>query len=120
MNTPRTDAATLDAMQCYVAKIDHVVPAEFAAQLETEPDGMFDLVFTCPPYYKVDEYLDYDGKPPEVELNSFRIMKHSVALYFAMMDQTETRFTSRRNRTFQSGRNNNLPWHKASRAGQTK
>lgn len=36
-----------------------------------EPDGMFDLVFTCPPYYKVEEYLDYDGKPPEGELNSF-------------------------------------------------
>jgi len=36
-----------------------------------EPDGMFDLVFTCPPYYKVEKYLDYDGKPPEGEINSF-------------------------------------------------
>jgi hypothetical protein len=35
------------------------------------PEGMFDLIFTCPPYYKVEEYLDYDGKPPEGELNSF-------------------------------------------------
>jgi len=35
-----------------------------------EPDGMFDLIFTCPPYYKVETYLDYDGKPPEGELNS--------------------------------------------------
>lgn len=35
-----------------------------------EPDGMFDLVFTCPPYYKVEKYLDYDGKPPEGEINS--------------------------------------------------
>ena len=35
------------------------------------PDGMFDLVFTCPPYYKVEHYVDYDGKPPEGELNSF-------------------------------------------------
>lgn len=35
-----------------------------------EPDGMFDLVFTCPPYYKVEKYLDYDGKPPVGELNS--------------------------------------------------
>ncbi len=33
------------------------------------PDGMFDLIFTCPPYYKVEKYLDYDGKPPEGELN---------------------------------------------------
>lgn len=36
-----------------------------------EPDGMFDLIFTCPPYYKVEHYVDYDGKPPEGELNSF-------------------------------------------------
>jgi hypothetical protein len=35
-----------------------------------EPDGMFDLVFTCPPYFKVEEYLDYNGAPPEGELNS--------------------------------------------------
>jgi hypothetical protein len=34
------------------------------------PDGMFDLCFSCPPYYKVEEYLDYDGNPPEGELNS--------------------------------------------------
>lgn len=35
-----------------------------------DPDGMFDLVFTCPPYYKVEEYLDYDGKAPAGEINS--------------------------------------------------
>jgi hypothetical protein len=34
------------------------------------PDGMFDLVFTCPPYYKVERYVDYDGEPPEGELNA--------------------------------------------------
>lgn len=34
------------------------------------PDGKFDLAFSCPPYYKVEEYLDYDGNPPEGELNS--------------------------------------------------
>jgi len=34
------------------------------------PDGMFDLVFTCPPYYKVEKYVDYDGKPPPGEINS--------------------------------------------------
>lgn len=33
------------------------------------PEGKFDLIFSCPPYYKVEEYLDYDGKPPEGELN---------------------------------------------------
>jgi len=35
-----------------------------------EPNGMFDLVFTCPPYYKVEKYLDYDGSPPDGEINS--------------------------------------------------
>lgn len=34
------------------------------------PDQMFDLVFSCPPYYKVEKYIDYDGKSPEGELNS--------------------------------------------------
>ncbi|MFH1738514.1 MAG: hypothetical protein ABIH23_05860 [bacterium] len=36
-----------------------------------KPDGKFDLVFTCPPYYKVEKYIDYDGKPPAGEINSF-------------------------------------------------
>lgn len=35
-----------------------------------EPEGKFDLVFTCPPYYKVEEYLDYSGEPPPGEINS--------------------------------------------------
>ncbi len=34
-----------------------------------EPDGMFDLVFSCPPYYRVEKYIDYDGMPPEGEIN---------------------------------------------------
>jgi hypothetical protein len=36
-----------------------------------DPDGMFDLVFTCPPYYRVEKYVDYDGSIPEGEINSF-------------------------------------------------
>jgi len=35
-----------------------------------EPDGPVDLVFSCPPYYRVEKYLDYDGAPPEGEINS--------------------------------------------------
>ena len=35
-----------------------------------KPEPGIDLCFSCPPYYKVEEYLDYDGKPPEGELNS--------------------------------------------------
>tara|TARA_R110000822_G_scaffold17244_6_gene58286 strand:- start:3046 stop:4446 length:1401 start_codon:yes stop_codon:yes gene_type:complete len=33
------------------------------------PKQKYDLVFTCPPYYKVEKYIDYDGTSPEGELN---------------------------------------------------
>ena len=35
-----------------------------------EPEAPVDLVFTCPPYYKVERYIDYDGNPPEGEINA--------------------------------------------------
>lgn len=35
-----------------------------------EPEGKFDLCFTCPPYYKVEKYIDYEGVIPEGELNN--------------------------------------------------
>lgn len=34
------------------------------------PDKKVDLVFSCPPYYKVEHYVDYDGKPPAGEINA--------------------------------------------------
>jgi hypothetical protein len=34
-----------------------------------KPKGKFDLCFTCPPYYKVEKYVDYDGVIPDGELN---------------------------------------------------
>ncbi len=34
-----------------------------------DPGESFDLVFTCPPYYRVERYVDYDGKSPEGEIN---------------------------------------------------
>lgn len=34
-----------------------------------EPKEKFDLVFSCPPYYRVEKYLDYDGNPPKGEIN---------------------------------------------------
>ena len=34
------------------------------------PEGKFDLAFSCPPYYKVEKYIDYEGVIPEGELNS--------------------------------------------------
>jgi hypothetical protein len=34
------------------------------------PEGKFDLCFACPPYYKVEKYVDYNDEIPEGELNS--------------------------------------------------
>ncbi len=47
------------------------------------PDGEFDLIFTCPPYYKVEKYLDYDGKPPPGEINSTPTYEEFRDLLFA-------------------------------------
>lgn len=35
-----------------------------------KPHDKYDLVFTCPPYYKVEKYIDYDGNSPAGELNT--------------------------------------------------
>jgi len=35
-----------------------------------KPKGMFDLCFACPPYYKVEKYIDYNGEIPDGELNN--------------------------------------------------
>lgn len=34
------------------------------------PKQKYDLIFSCPPYYKVEKYVDYDGNSPKGELNS--------------------------------------------------
>jgi hypothetical protein len=47
-----------------------------------DPPGEYDLVFTCPPYYKVEKYLDYDGKPPAGELNSISTYEEFEKLLF--------------------------------------
>ena len=48
-----------------------------------EPEGMFDLVFTCPPYYKVEKYLDYDGLSPAGEINSLDTYEQFRDVLFA-------------------------------------
>lgn len=48
-----------------------------------DPEGMFDLIFTCPPYYKVESYVDYDGKPPHGEINSSSTYEEFRNLLFA-------------------------------------
>lgn len=35
-----------------------------------DPGEPIDLVFSCPPYYRVEKYVDYDGAPPEGEINA--------------------------------------------------
>lgn len=37
-----------------------------------KPDGKFDLCFSCPPYYKVEKYIDYNGVIPDGELNNMK------------------------------------------------
>jgi hypothetical protein len=48
-----------------------------------DPDGMFDLVFTCPPYYKVEKYIDYDGTAPEGEINSLNTYEKFKSALFS-------------------------------------
>lgn len=47
------------------------------------PSGKFDLCFTCPPYYQVEEYLDYDGVAPDRELNHLPTYAEFRELLFA-------------------------------------
>ena len=35
-----------------------------------KPKGNFDLIFSCPPYYRVEKYTDYDGVIPNGEINA--------------------------------------------------
>lgn len=48
-----------------------------------DPDGMFDLVFSCPPYYRVERYVDYDGNPPPGEINSLDTYEQFRDVLFA-------------------------------------
>ena len=48
-----------------------------------EPDGKFDLVFTCPPYYKVEKYIDYNGIIPDGEINNMDTYEQFMDTLFA-------------------------------------
>jgi DNA modification methylase len=37
-----------------------------------QPSEKIDLVFSCPPYYRVEKYVDYDGKSPVGEINAMQ------------------------------------------------
>ena len=48
-----------------------------------KPDDGVDLCFTCPPYYKVEKYVDYDGVIPDGELNNLPTYSEFRDLLFA-------------------------------------
>jgi len=52
-----------------------------------EPEGMFDLVFACPPYYRVERYFDYDDEQPPGEINSSPTYEEFRSLLFAGYDK---------------------------------
>lgn len=41
-----------------------------ADSAEYEPEEEVDMIFSCPPYYRVEKYVDYDGLSPIGEINS--------------------------------------------------
>lgn len=60
----------VDANNAITSKFEGRVKWVCADSATFDPGVELDLVFTCPPYYKVETYLDYDGKPPAGEINS--------------------------------------------------
>jgi hypothetical protein len=60
----------VDANNAICSQFDGRVRWVQADSSKYDPEIPIDLVFTCPPYYKVEKYLDYDGKPPAGEINS--------------------------------------------------
>lgn len=48
-----------------------------------KPESKFDLIFSCPPYYKVEKYIDYDDVIPDRELNNLSTYEEFKYLLFA-------------------------------------
>lgn len=71
-----------DANNAICSEFPHVKWVQ-SSSAEYSPDGEFDLVFTCPPYYKVEKYVDYDGNPPPGEINSMPTYDEFLATLFA-------------------------------------
>lgn len=73
----------VDANNAIVKQFDGRVKWVQADSAAYDPQEEIDLVFTCPPYYKVETYLDYDGKPPAGEINSCPTYEEFRDLLFA-------------------------------------
>jgi len=72
----------VDANNAICSEFDGKVQWITSDSSKYNPAGEFDMVFTCPPYYKVETYLDYDGKPPEGEINSCPTYEEFESLLF--------------------------------------
>lgn len=72
----------VDANNLICSEFDGRVKWVQADSATYTPEEEFDLIFTCPPYYKVEKYLDYDGKPPPGELNSISTYEEFEKLLF--------------------------------------
>ena len=62
-----------------------------------DPGCDVDMVFACPPYYRVEKYVDYDGFPPEGEINDLPTYQEFTTALFegykiAMRNLKENRF----------------------------
>lgn len=60
----------VDANNAICGQYDGLVKWVQADSATFVPEQEFDLIFTCPPYYKVEKYVDYDGVSPPGEINS--------------------------------------------------
>lgn len=73
----------VDANNAICAEFGPAVRWERADSATYLPADDLDMVFTCPPYYKVEKYLDYDGSPPDGEINSCPTYEEFRELLFA-------------------------------------
>lgn len=59
-----------------------------ANSAEYIPEDEYDMIFLCPPYYKVEKYVDYDGNSPQGELNSMGSYEEFKTALFAGIDKS--------------------------------
>lgn len=86
----------VDANNAICSQFDGRVRWVQADSSTYDPGTGVDLVFTCPPYYKVEKYLDYDGKPPQGEINSCPTYEEFRDLLFSGYKQAIARLNDNR------------------------
>lgn len=86
----------VDANNAICSQFDGRVRWVQADSSTYDPGVGVDLVFTCPPYYKVEKYLDYDGKPPQGEINSCPTYEEFRDLLFSGYRQAIARLNDNR------------------------